>query len=480
MKRTSGNNLAALAGAAEILRVRNVIALLLLLSTFCQAADPQIREGAVVVVPVEGEINEAQFYFLRRILKDAEAGGASAIILNMDTPGGALDATEKIVQALLKTSIPTYTYVNTDAGSAGALIALATRNVFMAPVSAIGAAAPVLSGGQEVPETMNAKMVSFYSGYFRSVAEQNGYNPNLVDAFMNIKKEVKIGDRVLNPEGAVLTLSAQEATEVINGKPLLARGIAKDLDDLAAQAGLKTQEIITVAPSGFERVALWITALAPLLLLGGMAGAWLEFKSPGFGVAGVISILCFALFFAGHYIAGLTGFEVAAVFALGLILILVELFFFPGVMVLATAGLALMMGSLLFAMVDFYPAQPFVFSVDLFVGPLINLGIAVLLFMVLVSLLARFLPHLPLFNRLVLAQATPAGPSLESPAAELFPARVQVGDVGVVRTTLRPAGRAGFGDAVVDVVSDGEFVEPGTAVVVLAVRGSDVVVAKKG
>lgn len=458
--------------------MRKVIAFFLLLAAVCQAAEPQIREGAVVVIPIEGEVNEAQFYFLRRILKDAETDKASAIILDMNTPGGALDATEKIVQALLKTDIPTYTFVNTDAGSAGALIALATKNVYMAPVSAIGAAAPVLSGGQEVPETMNAKMVSFYSGYFRSVAEQNGYNPNLVDAFMNINKEVKIGDRVLNPEGAVLTLSSKEATEIIDGKPLLARGIAKDLDDLSRQAGLSAQEIVKMEPSGFERAALWITALAPLLLLGGMAGAWLEFKSPGFGVAGVLSLLCFLLFFTGHYIAGLTGFEVAAVFALGLILILVELFFFPGVMVLATAGLALMMGSLLFAMVDFYPTQPFTFSVDLFIGPLINLGIAVLLFMVLVSLLARFLPNLPLFNRLVLAEVVPAGPSLDEAASQLFPARVQVGDIGVAQTTLRPAGRAEFGDAVVDVVSDGEFVEPRTRLVVLAVRGDQVVVGR--
>jgi len=459
--------------------VRKAVVFFLLLAAACHAAEPRIREGSVVVVPVRGEVNEAQFYFLRRILKDAETEKASALILDMNTPGGALDATKKIVQALLKTSIATYTYVNTDAGSAGALIALATKNVYMAPVSAIGAAAPVLSGGREAPESMNAKMVSFYSGYFRSVAEQNGYNPNLVDAFMNLNKEVKIGDRVLNPAGAVLTLSAKEAAEIINGKPLLARGIAKDLEDLSRQAGLAARDIVKMEPSGFERAAQWITALAPLLLLGGMAGAWLEFKSPGFGVAGVLSILCFLLFFAGHYIAGLTGFEVAAVFVLGLTLVLIELFFFPGVMALATVGLALMMGSLLFAMVDFYPGQPFVFSVDIFIGPLINLGIAVLLFMVVVSLLARFLPNLPFFHRLVLARATPIGPSLERPAAELFPARVQVGDIGVAQTTLRPAGRAEFGDAVVDVVSDGEFVEPRTRLVVLAVRGDQVVVGRK-
>jgi membrane-bound serine protease (ClpP class) len=459
--------------------VRKLLAFFLFLAVACQAAEPQLREGAVVVLPINGEINQAQFYFLRRILKDAEAAKASALILNMDTPGGSLKATQEIVQALLKTGIPTYTFVNTEAASAGALIALGTKAIYMAPVSAIGAAAPVMSGGEEVPETMNAKVVSFYSGYFRGVAEQNGYNPNLVDAFMDLKKEVKIGDRVLNPEGKILTLSPKEATELFDGKPLLAKGIAADIDAVVKEAGLNPSDVVEVEPSGFERVALWITALAPFLLMAGMIGAWIEFKSPGFGVAGILSVVCFALFFAGHYIAGLTGFEVVAVFVLGVILILLELFFFPGVMVLATLGLALMLGSLLFAMVDFYPSQPVVFSADALVMPLVNLGLAVLLFMIVASLLARFLPDLPLFKRLVLAEAIDEGPALQDSGTGLFPVRVRVGDVGVASTTLRPAGKAAFGEASVDVVSDGEFVESGTKLVVLEVRGDQVVVGVK-
>jgi membrane-bound serine protease (ClpP class) len=396
----------------------------------------------------------------------------------MDTPGGSLDATEKICQLLLKTKIPTYTYVNTDAGSAGALIALATKNIYMAPVSAIGAAAPVMSGGEEVPKTMNAKIVSFSSGYFRSVAEQNGYNPNLVDAFMNTDKEVKIGDRVLNPTGAVLTLSAKEATEIIDGKPLLARGIAPDLRALCEQAGLAPDAMIRVEPSGFEQIAFWITALAPLLLLGGMLGAWIEFKSPGFGIAGILAALCFLLFFAGHYVAGLTGFEVLAVFVLGVLLVLLELIFFPGVVLLATAGLALMMGSLLFAMVDFYPAQPLQFAPEMFVAPLINLSIAVGLFFVGVALFARFLPNLPFFNRLVLARETAGGQSLPAKSAELDPPAVAVGDTGKTLTILRPAGRAEIGGSPLDVVSDGDFLEPGEPIRVLALRGGRIIVGR--
>ena len=151
-----------------------------------RAEEAKIIAGSVVVLPVEGMVSEAQFFFLRRALKDSESAGAAAIILDMNTPGGDLKATEKIVQMLSKSPIPSYTYVDTNAGSAGALIALSTKKVFMAPISAIGAAAPVAGSGQEIPETMNAKIVSYFSGYFRSVAQIYGYHPELVDGFMNL------------------------------------------------------------------------------------------------------------------------------------------------------------------------------------------------------------------------------------------------------------------------------------------------------
>lgn len=456
-----------------------VLAALLALASFqfpAAAVEPQIRKGSVVVVPVEGPITEAQFFFLRRMLKQASAAEASAFILNMNTPGGSLAATEQIVQALLKSSVPTYTYVNTNAGSAGALIALGTKEVYMAPVSAIGAAAPVMSSGQEMDSTMNAKVVSYYSGYFRSVAEQNDYNPALVDGFMNLDKEIKVGDTVLNPKGAILTLSAQEATKVYDGKPLLARGIASSLDDLCEKAGLRVKDIVRVEPTGFEALAQWITALAPLFLLGGIIGAYIEFKSPGFGVAGVLAAISFLLFFAGHYIAGLTGYEVVAVFALGLLLIIIEVIFFPGVMVLAATGTMIMLGALFFTMVDFYPSEPLNFSVEVLWQPVMNLGIALVLAGFTVAILARFLPDLPLFRRIILISQPSAGPALTVPTNALFEAAVRVGDTGVARTTLRPAGKAAFGAAVVDVVTDGEFLDPGQKVRVQLVEGSRVVV----
>ena len=238
----------------------------------------------------------------------------------------------------------------------------------------------------------------------------------------------------------------------------------------------ESKTCVRIEPSGFERIAQWITILAPIFLLGGMIGAYLEFKSPGFGVAGILSAVCFLLFFAGHYVAGLTGFEVVAVFVLGLLLVLTELLFFPGVTFLALLGTALMTGALLFAMVDFYPSQPFDFSLDVLMRPLLNLGIAVVLFVFAVSALARFLPDLPFFSRLILATQSRSGPSMETSTPAFFEPRVRVGEEGVALTILRPAGKAEFGAALVDVVTDGEFLERGAKVRVAMVEGERVVV----
>jgi len=441
-----------------------------------QAAEPQIEKGAVVVLPVDGVVSEAQFVFLRRVLKKAEAAGASALILNMDTPGGSLKATEKIIQMLMKSPLPVYTYVNPNAGSAGALIALGTKKIFMAPVSAIGAAAPVSGSGEEISETMNAKIVSYYSGYFRSVAELNGYHPELVDGFMNLDKEVKVGDQVINPKGALLTLSAQEAVKLIGDRPLLATGIAKDVDGVCQAAGWDPKAVIEIPPSGFEVLAQWLTLLAPVLLLGGIIGAYMEFKTPGFGVPGIVSAVCLILFFFGHYIAGLTGLEVVGVFALGLLLVLAELLFFPGVVIVAALGATLMVGALFFAMVDFYPAQPLDFSFSVMARPMINLSLAIIASVFGIALLARFLPDIPVFRRLFLSAQSPTGSSIPTSPGTVNCPELSIGDSGTALTILRPAGTAMIGGVLVDVVTQGQFIESGRPVRILSISGEAIVV----
>src|ERR1700747_3643552 len=365
-----------------------------------------IHKGDVVVVPVHGEVAPSLLTFLRRAVKTAESNDASAIVFDMNTYGGRLDTATEIVNALNQIKIPTYTLINTNAGSAGALIAVASQHVYMAPVSAIGAAAPILSTGEDLPATAKEKTISYWSALVRGSALKNGHNPDLAEAFMNKDKEVKIGDRVVHSKGAILTLNAQEATEKINGKPLLAEGIVDSIADLTRKAGLKSN-VVRIEPTGFEQLAFWITALAPLLLLGGILGAYLEFKIPGVTWPGVISAICFALFFLGHYVAGLAGWEVVALFILGMVLVLIEILFFAhSTIVFGVVGVFLMIASLLWTMIDRYPGETF-FPPGRVLAPLLNLLLAIAAAAIVITLLARYLPRTSIYRRFALITSNP-------------------------------------------------------------------------
>src|SRR4051812_5051707 len=440
-----------------------------------QARD-EIHKGDVVVVPLQGEVSPPMFLFLRRVQKAAESAGASAIIFEMNTYGGRLDSAEQITNLLNRATIPTYTFINTNAGSAGALIALATRYIYMAPVSAIGAAAPIRSSGEDLPRTAREKTISYWSALIRGSANRNGHNPDVGEAFMNKEKEVKVGDRVIHEKGSLLTLSAQEATARFDGKPLLAEGIADSVADLMQKAGLNGN-VVAINPTGFERLALWITALAPLLLLAGILGAYLEFKIHGASLPGVIAAFCFALFFLGHYLAGLAGWEVVALFVVGVFFVLAEILFFAhSTILVGVIGVFLMLGSLLWAMIDRYPGQTFFPTGAMLRVPLMNLLVALIAATIAIIILARYLPRTSVYRRFVLSADIPSGPSLAGARREFAAMEVSAGAAGTALTTLRPSGKARFGDHVVDVVTEGDFIPAETAVAVVSTDGMRVVV----
>jgi membrane-bound serine protease (ClpP class) len=436
-----------------------------------------IHKGDVVVVPLRGEVAPSLLTFLRRAVKTAENNEASAIIFNMNTYGGRLDTAADIVNALNQTKIPTYTFINMNAGSAGALIAVATRHIYMAPVSAIGAAAPVLLTGEDLPATAKEKTISYWSALIRGSASKNGHNPDVAEAFMNRDKEVKIGDRVVHPKGTILSLNAQEAIERINGKPLFAEGVADSIADLTKKAGLGGN-VVTIEPTGFEQIAFWITALAPLLLLVGILGAYLEFKIPGVTWPGVISAICFALFFLGHYLAGLAGWEVVALFVLGMVLVLIEILFFAHTtIVFGVLGVFLMLASLLWAMIDRYPGQNFFPTGKMLAMPLLNMFIAIVGSFIIIALLARYLPRTSIYRRFALMDSNPPGPSLAGMPRQFATAlALAPGTQGTAITVLRPSGKARFADRVIDVVTEGEFIAPQTPVTVIQTDGMRVVV----
>jgi membrane-bound serine protease (ClpP class) len=437
-----------------------------------KAANP---DGPVYVFPLREGVDQALLAFMRRTLKEAERKGASAFIIDMDTPGGRLDVTMEILdllEMLQKTGVPTYTFVNPNAISAGAIIALGTKKIYMRPNATIGAAAVVTSGGVDVGDTMKSKIDSVMTARLRALSEENGHNPDVAEAFMVLEKEVKMGDVVIDSKETLLSLNGREAARVYNGKPLLAAGLVENLEELVKKEKF-TGPIVRSEPTGFERLALWLTAISPLLLMGGIVGAYIEMKAPGFGIPGIASLICFALFFGGHLVAGLSGYEVVFIFLVGLILVIVEIFVIPGTLVAGLIGTVMMLGALLWAMVDYWPSTPEGLTSADFQRPMLNFITALVGTAVLIALLAKILPKTRLYNRLVLAASVPNGPAVTVPMTNLT---VKVGEIGTATTTLRPAGKASFGSEVHDVVTNGQFLSAGTAVRVIEVDGTRVVV----
>ncbi|MEO6741991.1 MAG: NfeD family protein [Chthoniobacteraceae bacterium] len=457
--------------------------LLLLLAGPLLALDENIRTsgtpvpaGPVFVIPIHGEVGPAQFYFLRRALKEAQRANASAVVLDVDTFGGRVDSAMEEMDALLTTRIPTLAFVNTKAISAGSLISLAAKRIYMHPNAVIGASAVVAGEGEDLKETMKEKSTSMVAAKARGAARAGSHPEDVAEAFVRKESEVKRGDVVVDSKDTLLTLNATDATKQYDGQPLLAEGTAENLDELMKTAGL-TGTMRRIEPSGFETIAFWITMLAPLLLIGGMVGAYIEMKAPGFGIPGIVSIICFALFFGGHFIAGLAGWEAVFAFSIGLLLVLGELFLHPGTMVPGLLGVLLMLGSLVWAMTDHWPGTPALPSSEELQRPMLNLLIALLGGGFAMAVLAKFLPKTSIYRRLVLATASASGPAITVPVVNF---ELHIGDIGVAATTLRPSGKASFRDNAHDVVTGGDFITEGTNVRVVSVDGMRVVVEVAG
>ena len=192
------------------------------------------RKMVIYVIPVREEINRPTFYILRRGLKEAIEQKADVVLLDMNTPGGALDVTFDIMEALDKFPGQKITYVNKEAMSAGAFISAVTDEIYFVPTGVIGAAAPVLSTGGDVDKTMKQKIVSYLRARMRASSEGKGYRGQVISAMIDEDFELKIGEKVLKPKGELLSLTATEAMEKYGEPPqaLLGAGKAADIETL--------------------------------------------------------------------------------------------------------------------------------------------------------------------------------------------------------------------------------------------------------
>lgn len=446
--------------------------------------------GRVVILPLQGPIDKSMLFFLRRGFERARDSKVKALILDMDTPGGRLDITEEIITRIREFEIPVYTYVNTHAQSAGAIISLATDEIFMAPPARIGSAMPILMDPlgkvQAQDDDMKEKIRSDLRAMVRGLAQENGYLPDLAMAMVDPDVEVKIGERIVSPKGNLINLTALEAVEVIEPrqKPLLATAIVEDVAALLAHKQMAGVERIVLKPTGSEKFAQFLTMLAPLLLIGAGLGIYIEFKTPGFGLPGIVGIVCLVIFLFGHYVAGMAGQEDMMLVILGLLLLAIELFVLPGFGICGVLGIGCILTGIFLSLLPHIPRipasplnikNPFTFEYYLEIA-LIKSLIAVAATGIGGYFLAKILPQTSVYSQLILQSST----SVEAGyiGTDIEANNKLLGERGVTVTDLRPAGIATISSKRVDVVTKGDFIQKGEPVVVREVQGPRIVVVR--
>lgn len=487
----------------------------------------QPRQG--VVIPIKGMINDVLTRSIERRLDEARAAGVDLVVFEMDTPGGlvtsALDIS-KLIKKLPDEGVRTVAWVNDQAYSAGALISVAAQRILMSSSSSIGDCAPIMvspvGGMEQLGEAERAKAESPILQEFRDSAARNGYDAVLCRAMVSVGVEVwwlenaETGEREfvdgerkkeliddvepdkrewrlaetyvdsrydkevsveqpVDREDALLTLSEGEA--LAYG---FATAVAKDLEQVATQLGL-AQTLERLEESGWEKFAMWLNSplVRGILFVIMLLGAYIEFQSPGLIVPGVTALIALGIFLGAPYAAGLANIWTIVLLIIGLGLLAAEIFVLPGFGIAGVCGIILILVAFVGSFVPTEPgAPPFSWprlegTWDAIKTGIIVLSSSLIIAVIGIGLLARYLPSLPFGRGLVLGGAE--GVALSSVPR---PQRttVEVGDIGVVTGDLRPGGQARFGQRVVDVHSQGEYVEAGRRVQVLEFDGLRIVV----
>lgn len=415
----------------------------------------------VYVAPVEGMIDLGLAPFVERVLDTATRERAAAVVLEINTFGGRVDAAVVIRDALLRTPTRTVAFVNKRAISAGALIALASEKIAMADGGTIGAATPVEMGAPGAPaQPVAEKTVSYMRTEFRATAESRKRPPLVAEAMVDADVEIP----EVTAKGKLLTLTTDQALrlKVADARADTLEAALKTLDIAGA-------EVRRVQQTWAETVVRFLThpIVSSLLMTIGILGVIVELRTPGFGVPGALGIASLALFFWGHWLVRLTGWEEILLVGLGIILLAVEILVLPGFGIAGVVGLGLILGGLGLSIVGAGATWEMVGRA---VG---RVAVAFLLAIAAAVVLLRVLPRLPFGRQLVLATELPARQGYASaPEGD----RRWLGKRGMTASTLRPAGIAIIDGERVDVVSEGEFIDGGQPIAVIRVGGNRVVV----
>ena len=402
-------------------------------------------------VPVTGVVEMGLAPFIERAIREAEGAEASFVVLDIDTPGGRVDSAERIADAISDSGVPVYTFVNRRAFSAGALIALATRGIYMRPGSVIGAATPVDGSGTKASE----KIVSAMRSEMRALAEAQGLDPAVAEAMVD--ESLAIPDVV--EAGQLLTLTTEEAVRI---------GYASQTEDfttLLSALGVPSAQVTDVGVNWAERFVRFFShpAVSPFLLSLGFLGLFIEIKTATFGLAGLAGVLSLSLFFGSHLILGLAGWEDLLLFGAGVLFVAAEVLLIPGFGLFGILGIGGIAGGIYMSLLGSLPAaQDF------------SRAAGVLSTTVLVLLIAGWalIRHLPKSNRLFQSGIFLRARTDRAIGYESTETRTDlVGAEGITATDLRPSGTGIFRDERVDILSESEWIAEGTPVRVVSAEG---------
>ncbi len=400
--------------------------------------------GSVYIIPIHGVIDWGVAGFVSRALREAAQANARAVIVEIDTPGGRLDAVIDISAAMLVSPVPVMiSFVTREATSAGVLITISAPKVVMAPGSTIGAAEP---------RPLTEKVLSYWKSRLRAAAEATDRDPILVEAMADARIEIE----GVVEYGRILSLTPEEALAVGLTDYVLA-----DRNAVLRAYGLDRYRLVVIYPAFFEHIASWVThpIVSSLLFSIGSLAITMAVMTGCWAITAPIGAVALLLFFGGHLFAGLVGWEILLLFAASIALLVAELFVPGGILgLLGTGGI---IGSVIMAAPS--PQEGAIYLGAGFVVSVIGAVVAV-----------KAMGRNRIFGRLVLQHEE----SVDSGYTAVLERSDLVGMIGRVITPLRPAGTAEIGDSRVDVVTDGEFIDKDSVIEVRKVEGARVIVRR--
>jgi membrane-bound serine protease (ClpP class) len=386
---------------------------------------------------------------------------ADYIIVEINTPGGDLAASMAINQLLLDYPKPTIAFINNNAYSGGAMIALACDSIYMADGGSMGAVTPI--DGQ-TGKYASEKIRSAVRGKMRATAEKNGRNPDIAEAMVD---ETHEHDSVATP-GKIVVYTPKEAI-----KNKYCEGNLNSIEEILAKNKMSNAQIYRYEPSFLEKVISFFVnpAVSSILILLIIGGIYFELQSPGIGFPLVIAIIGLVLYFVPYYIRGMAENWELLLFLGGLALVAVELLLFPGVKIAIITGLVIIFIALGLMMVGNVGFSMEGVSKGALASALIATSIGLFGSFGAIVALAPKLATSKKFSHLTLQTSQNSKEGYKASQTPLM-----VGKIGESYTVLRPSGKVYIDGQIFDAFTQGDFLEKNTHIVVIGQEGAELIV----